>query len=321
MARLISRAIQSVLVVVVAASLSFLLLHLAPGDPFSTIADLSSVPPDLREQWNTQQGFDRPVAEQYVRWMGNVARLHFGHSTSQHRPVLDVIGDRLPNTLLLMSLALAASIMLGSMLGAWQGARAGSRGDRAVTFTSLVLYSIPEFWFALALMFVFAYRLHLLPASGIVDVAMHDTMTPWWQFVDRARHLVLPWTALTVMGTAIFARYQRASMCESLREPFVRTARAKGLSESAARRQAWRTAALPIVTLVGLFFPALLTGAVFVERIFGWPGLGSALLDAIRHHDYALVSACVIIGSAMSALGSLLADVVRVLVDPRLRIT
>lgn len=287
----------------------------------SSIADASNVPLELRAQWRAQQGLDQPVAVQYRRWIVDVARGRLGHSTSQQRPVIDVIGERLPRTLLLMSLALGASIVLGAALGAWQGARAGKSSDRALTFVSLLLYSIPEFWFALALLYLFAYRLHVLPATGMIDAAMYDSMTPWQQMIDRARHLVLPWMSLTVMGTAIFARYQRGTMCDIMREPFVRTARAKGLAEPAVRRHAWRAAILPVVTLAGLYFPALLTGAVFVERVFGWPGLGSALLDAIGNRDYALVSACVIVGSAMTAMGSLLADVVRALVDPRLRLS
>ncbi|MBL0169129.1 MAG: ABC transporter permease [Gemmatimonadaceae bacterium] len=307
------------LVVVVAASAAFGLLHLAPGDPVSGIADMSNVSAELRAQWRAQGGYDQPIAVQYARWMADVARGRLGRSTSQQRPVIDVIGDRLPNTLLLMSLALAASVLLGTALGAWQGARAGSRRDRALTFASLLLYSIPEFWLALALLYVFAFRAHVLPATGMIDAAMYDSMTPWQQMVDRARHLVLPWLSLTLIGTAIFARYQRSTMRDVLRESFVRTARAKGLSESAVRRQARRAAILPVVTLSGLFFPALLTGAVFVERVYGWPGMGSALLKAVGDRDYALVSACVIVGSAMTALGSLLADVVRVILDPRLR--
>ena len=304
---------------VVAASFSFVVLHVAPGDPVSDIADATGISANLKAQWRAQGGYDQPIGVQYVRWIANVARGRLGQSTSHQRPVIDVIGDRLPSTLLLMSLALAGSVLLGAALGAWQGARAGTRRDRALTFASLLLYSLPEFWFALLLLYVFALRLHVLPASGDVDAAMHDSMTGWQQLVDRARHLVLPWASLAVIGTAIFARYQRETMREVLREPFVRTARAKGLTESAVRRQAWRAAILPIVTLSGLFFPALLTGAVFVERVFGWPGMGTALLDAIRGRDYALVSACVIVGSAMTALGTLLADGVRMFVDPRLR--
>ena len=319
LARLTSRALQGVLVVLVASSFAFGLLHLAPGDPVSGIADMSNISPELRAQWRAQGGYDQPIGVQYVRWISDVARLRFGPSTSQKRPVIDVIGDRLPNTLLLMSLALGASVLFGAALGAWQGARAESRGDRVITFTSLLMYSVPEFWLALALLYLFAFRAHLLPATGMFDAAMYDSMTSWEQFIDRARHLVLPWLSLTLIGTAIFARYQRGNMRDVLREPFVRTARAKGLTEASVRRQAWRAAILPVVTLAGLFFPALLTGAVFVESVYGWPGMGTALLRAISDRDYALVSACVIVGSAMTALGSLLADVVRVWVDPRLR--
>jgi len=318
-ARLISRAVQSVFVVFVAASLTFLLLQLAPGDPISAIADASNVPTEVRAQWRAQQGFDQPVATQYVRWIGNVARGQLGHSTSQQRPVRAVIADRLPNTLLLMGLALGASLLFGASLGAWQATRTGSAADRAVSFTSLVLYSVPEFWFALMLLFVFSYWIPVLPATGMIDVAMHGSMSSGARLWDRLRHLVLPWTALTVMGTAIFARYQRVAMRDALSEQFVRTARAKGLTTWSVYWHAFRTALLPTITLAGLFFPALLTGAVFVERVFGWPGMGSALLTAINSRDYALVSASVIVGSAMTALGSLFADVLRALADPRLR--
>ncbi len=305
--------------VFVAATLAFLLLQLAPGDPVSAIADASNVPPELRAQWRAQQGFDQPVATQYVRWIGNIARGQLGHSTSQQRAVSAVIADRLPNTLLLMGLALGASLLFGAALGAWQATRAGSLTDRAVSFVSLVLYSVPEFWFALMLLFVFSYWIPVLPATGMTDAAMYGSMSTGERLWDRARHLVLPWTALTVMGTAIFARYQRVAMRDSLAEQFVRTARAKGLTTFLVNWHAWRTAMLPMITLAGLFFPALLTGAVFVERVFGWPGMGSALLTAINSRDYALVSASVIVGSAMTALGSLLADLLRALADPRVR--
>jgi len=313
--------VQTLLVVLTASSLSFLLLQLAPGDPISALADASNVPIELRAQWRAQQGFDQPVGVQYVRWIGDVARGRLGHSTSQQRPVIEVIADHLPNTLLLMGCALTASVLLGALLGAWQGAHGGARGDRLASFASLVLYSVPEFWFGLMLAFVFAVRLRWLPAGGMIDVALHDSMSLSQQLADRLRHLVLPVTALTVFGAAVFARYQRAAMRESIGLPFVRTARAKGLSEPAVRRQAWRNAVLPIVTLGGLYFPALLTGAVFVERVFGWPGMGDVLVQAIYRRDYQLVSAGVILGSLMTSLGNLLADVVRAMLDPRLRRT
>lgn len=308
-------------VVFVAATLSFVLLHFAPGDPFSSMADAANVAPELRAQWRAQQGLDQPLPVQYGRWLLRVAQGDFGQSTSRHRPVLNVIRDHLPNTILLMTLALGASVIFGSMLGAWQAEHANTRSDRAVSFSSLVMYSIPEFWLALLLAYVFAYKLGVLPASGTISVDTYDMLSPWKQFIDRARHLVLPWLSLTLIGTAIFARYQRTAMYDALREPYVRTARAKGVPARGVHRHAWRNAILPVITLVGLLFPAIVTGAVFVERIFGWNGIGNVLLSAINQRDYMLVSAIVIIGSALTAIGSMLADVARAIVDPRLHTT
>lgn len=309
---------HSIAVVFVAASVTFLLLHFAPGDPISAMGDMASVSPEQRAQWRMQQGYDQPIVVQYGRWLLKVAQGDFGQSSWLQRPVRDVIADYLPNTVLLMSLALLGSVLLGSALGAWQAARANSRADRAISFTTLVLYSIPEFWLALVLAFVFAYVFGILPASGTISVATYDIMSPSQQFVDRLRHLVLPWASLTLVGSAIFARYQRSAMCDALREPYIRTAWAKGVSRRGVHRHAWRNAVLPVITVVGLLLPALVTGAVFVERIFGWNGMGYVLLEAISHRDYFLVSAIIIIGSALTAAGSLLADLFRALVDPRL---
>jgi peptide/nickel transport system permease protein len=315
--RLLARVAQAAIVVLVAATLAFVLLHLAPGDPFSSLGG-EGITPELRDRWRALYGIDRPIWAQYVDWLGRAARGDLGRSITQHRPVVAILGDALPNTLLLMGLAFGASLLAGTALGAWQGARAGSRADRLLGTLSLVVYSLPEFWLALALMLLFVHWLHWLPATGMTD-PMHAYLSPAERLLDRLRHLVLPWLSLTLVGTAVFARFQRAAMREVIGEPFVRTARAKGLSERAVRRQAWRAALLPVITLAGLLFPALLAGAVFVERVFSWPGMGMTLVRAITEHDYEVVAAIVVIGSAMTAAGSLLADVVRELADPRLR--
>lgn len=299
--------------------MAFALLHLAPGDPISRMAAANGVPPELLAQWRHQEGYDQPIAQQYLRWIGGVARGDFGRSSSQKRPVLDVLVDRLPNTLILMSLALGASVLLGAMLGAWQGARIGRPAERAWAFVLLMVNAVPEFWLAMGLLTVFAFRIPVFPSGGTIDVGMYDSMSTAQQLWDRLRHLVLPWASLTMVASAVFARYQRESMRDAMREPFVQTARAKGLSERGAHRHAWRTAILPLITLSGLFFPALLTGSVFVERIFGWPGMGDTLVRAVSDRDYLLVSACVIVGSAMTTVGALLADVARTYADPRLR--
>lgn len=308
------------LVTFVAASLAFALLHFAPGDPISAMADNANVTPELRAQWRHERGFDLPVGVQYVRWIQNVAIGNLGSSSSHHRDVVDVIGDRLPNTLLLMGLAIVGSVLFGTAIGAWQGLRAGSRADRVLSQVTLFVYSVPEFWLAMVLMLIFVSTLRWLPATGMYDVSMYDSMTTLEKFGDRMRHLVLPWLSLSIIGTAVFARYQRESVVTASQLPFVRTARAKGLSDSIVNRQIWRNAVLPIITLIGLILPALVTGAVFIERIFGWPGLGQAMFEAAGDRDYDLVSGCLVLGSAVTAFSSLLADIVRTVMDPRLRL-
>ncbi len=313
---MILRLLQSVAVIVSAATLAFVLLQLAPGDPATALGE--GIAPELRATIRAQYGLDDSLATQYGRWLWSLVRGDLGWSRDQHRPVAAVLADALPRSLFLMGCALIVSVVGGMLIGAWQGARAGSRRDRTTSTALLVLYSLPEFWLALVLLVVFAHQLGWLPATGITD-EMYRYMSTRQQFVDRVRHLVLPLTSLSLVGVAVFARYQREAMQESMTQAFVRTARAKGLTESAVRRQAWRSALLPVITLTGLMLPALITGAVFVERVFAWPGMGFAMIRAIEARDYPVVSAGVILGSAVTALGAALADIAREIADPRLR--
>ncbi len=316
--RLLRRLLQAVLIVWAASTVSFMLLRAAPGDKFTTALDGFSVPDSTQALWRAQLGYDQPLATQYALWLRNTVRGDFGYSHMLNRPVRDVMRDVLPRTLFLMTLALVTSALLGMALGAWQGTRANSTGDRLISTASTIAYSIPEFWLALLLMQLFVLKLDWLPATGMVD-AMHDTMSFGEQLLDRLQHLVLPWLTLSLLGTAWFARFQRSSMIDAWREPHVRTARAKGLTERGVRKHAWRTALVPVITLFGLLFPALIGGAVFVESIFGWPGMGYTTIRAVGQRDYHLVSAAVIVGSAMTALGSLIADGLQQLADPRTR--
>ena len=313
---MIVRVLQGVAVVFSAASLAFVLLQLAPGDPATALGE--GLSPELRAMIRAQYGLDDSLATQYGRWLSSLLRGDWGWSRDQHRPVAAVLADALPRSLFLMGCALSVSLVGGMLIGAWQGARAGSRRDRTTSTALLVLYSLPEFWLALVLLVVFAHHLGWLPATGITDET-YRYMSTRQQFVDRVRHLVLPLTSLSLVGVAVFARYQRHAMQESMTQAFVRTARAKGLTESAVRRQAWRSALLPVITVTGLMLPALITGAVFVERVFAWPGMGFAMIRAIEARDYPVVSAGVILGSAVTALGAALADIAREIADPRLR--
>ena len=317
---LVRRLVQAGVIVVLVASITFFLIHAAPGDPFSGASENARATEGLRERMRAQFGLDRPLGEQYVRYLVNVARGELGYSFSLRRPVSEAIAIFLPNTLLLMGISLAASFALGVGLGVLQAARHGRATDRLLSAGSLVFYSMPDFWFALMAILLFAYRLRFFPVGGMIDPVLHQYLGFWERLGDRLVHLVLPSATLALLGAAAIARYQRSAMLDVIHLDFVRTARAKGLHpRTVVLRHALRNALLPTITLLGLAFPALLGGAVFIEKIFSWPGMGQMAVNAVATRDYPLVTASVIIGATMVAVGSLLADILSAAIDPRLR--
>jgi len=314
------RLAQAVVIVAVVATITFALIHLAPGDPFSAIMDNPNVSEKVRETLRAQYGLDRPLAEQFVRYVGALARGEMGWSFSHDRPVLEVLATALPNTLLLMGVALIGSFALGILVALIQVARRGSLTDDVLSGISLFFFSMPDFWLGILTLLAFTYWLPIFPVGGAVDPVMHEYMGFAGRFADRLRHLALPSLTLTLLASASVARYQRAALLDVLPADYIRTARLKGLTErEILRRHALRNALLPIISLVGLSFPALLTGAFFIEKIFAWPGMGYAVVNAIATRDYPLVVGGVIIGSIMVTLGSLLADMLYAWADPRLR--
>lgn len=315
---LLARLVQTLVVVLLVTTASFVLVHLAPGEPFAT--EDWRVTADIRARWRAEFGLDQPLPQQYARYLANVAGGNLGYSFSHHRPVADVIAETLPRTLLLVGTGGALALLVGIALGVYQAIRRGDLLERAVSGTTLVAYSLPDFWVAIILLLLFANWIPLFPAGGVVDPVMYDYLGGWGRFVDRLHHLVLPASTLALITAAGIARYQRAALLEVLGSDFVRTARAKGLPERAAiLRHALRNALLPVITLVGLLLPGLLGGAVFVEKVFSWNGMGLLAVNAIASRDYPLVTASVAIGGIMVALGSLVADVLYALADPRLR--
>ena len=308
------------MIVAIVAAITFALIHLAPGDPFSAVIDNPNVSEKVRETLRAQYGLDRPLPEQFVRYVNALAHGELGWSFSHDRPVIEVLGSSLPNTLLLMSVALVASFALGILVALVQAARRGSVVDHALSGITLLFFSMPDFWLAILALLALTYWLPIFPVGGAVDPVMHEYMSLGGRIADRLRHLLLPALTLTLLASASVARYQRAALLDVLPADYIRTARLKGLTErEILRRHALRNALLPIITLIGLSFPALLTGAFFVERIFAWPGMGYAVVNAIGTRDYPLVVGGVIIGSIMVTLGSLLADLLYAWADPRLR--
>jgi peptide/nickel transport system permease protein len=314
------RLAHGAVVVFIAASVSFFLVHLAPGDPFSSTLESVTISQATKDRWRAEYGIDRPIAEQYYLFLKQLARGNLGPSITRPESAASVLIEAVPNTLLLMVTALVISFTVGVALGVWQAARAGSRADRAVSTASLVVAALPEFWLAVALIVVFAVHLRLLPAGGTTTMVLHDLMSPVGKILDRARHLVLPALTLALIGVASIARYQRAAVLEVLPLEFIRTARAKGLGErSVLWRHALRNALVPTIVLAGLSLPTLLGGAVFVEKIFSYPGLGWVAAGAFGARDYQVVVGATMMGAILVVVGGIVTDVLHAVIDPRVR--
>lgn len=320
LALVVRRTLAAAVIVFLVATLSFALVHAAPGDPFAPIREDPRVSAELADRLRARYGLDRPLGEQYGRYLAGLVRGDLGESFLQRRPVRAVLADALPNTLLLMTTALAAAIALGVALGALQAYHRGSRFDSIAGSVSLALASIPEYLLAVALLSVFAYHLPLFPTAGMGDLVLWRFYSPLQRLADLARHLVLPATTLVLIVGAVIARYQRAALLDVLPDDFIRTAKAKGVSpQRVLFVHALRNALLPTITLIGLVFPALVGGAVFVETVFGWPGMGRTIVDALSARDYPLVLGSVVVGSVFVVIGGLVADLAAAAADPRTR--
>jgi peptide/nickel transport system permease protein len=307
-------------------TLLFFVIHLAPGDPTARYFS-PNVSPEVIEQMRRNLGLDRPLHIQYFQWLASFARGDFGYSFGQMRPINQILPEVLWNTLQLTLVSMILIFGVGMLIGIVQAVRQYSATDNVLTFLALFFYSMPSFWFALMLILVFSLKATQwgfpeflrFPASGMTDVG-YEFMPFGRRVLDRLEHLVLPAIALGIGNAAGVARYMRGSMLEVINQDYIRTARAKGLSErKVIFKHALRNSMIPIVTLLGLYLPILLSGAVLVEVIFAWPGMGRVIVDAIFQRDYPLVMATSFIIAGMVVLGNLLADVLYAVVDPRIR--
>ncbi len=317
---LVRRLAQGAAIVFVVVTVSFALIHAAPGEPFSAVLQDPRATPELRDALRARYELDRPLLVQYTRFLSRTARGDLGTSFTYQRAVRDVLTAAIPNTLLLMTAALLASFALGIALGCVQAGRPGGWFDRLTDGAAVVISAIPDFWLALFAILLFAYRWRLAPPGAMTDPVMHDLYSPAGRLIDVLKHLVLPAGTLALVIGAAVARFQRAALLDVLPDDYIRTARAKGVPERRILyRHALRNAVLPTITLFGLAFPALLGGAVFVETIFAWPGMGRLAVDALATRDYPLVLAAVMVAGAMVVVGGMLADLLYAVADPRLR--
>lgn len=306
------------------ATLIFFVLALAPGDP--TAAYFSpNLPAEVIEQIRRNFGLDQPIYVRYFKWLTSFLTGNFGYSFAQSRPVSDILLEALPNTLMLAGVSLFLVFLVGIVSGVIQAVRQYSLLDGALSVITLFFYSMPSFWLALMLMLIFSLKAHewgwpiALPPTGITSVD-YEFLSAGEKLRDRLVHLILPVTTLTLALAAGVARYTRGQMLEVVRQDYIRTARAKGLPErQVILRHALRNSLIPVVTLLGLYLPFLFSGAVFIEVIFAWPGMGRIIVDAIFQRDYPLVMATSFLFAVMVVLGNLIADVLYAVVDPRIR--
>ena len=301
------------------ATCTFVVVHLAPGDPAALYIDASS-DPRYAARLRESLGLDEPLPVQYLAWLKSAALGDFGNSLSKHAPVRQILAEAIPRTLLLTGVALALNFTIGIFFGMISALSRGRHIDNMITAAGLVLYSMPEFWLGLMLILFFSLAVPVFPASGFQS-PLADYLPPIEYILDVLHHLVLPVFVLGVASAAATARYVRGSMLDVLNEDYIRTARAKGLGEiSVVGKHGLRNALLPIITLLGLSLPFLLGGAVVVESVFAWPGMGKVVIDAIFTRDYPLIIACTLVSGVMVVVGNLLADVLYAIADPRIRL-
>jgi peptide/nickel transport system permease protein len=317
LSRSIGRLVGGLAVVFGVVALTFALLHLAPGDPARHLAGPAASPDELAAL-RERLGLDRPLPLQFSGWLGRTIRGDWGTSLATGRPVGRMLGEAWPWTALLVSLSLALSYLLGLGVALIQ-VRARRRTDTAISMVSVGLFAMPGYWLAVMLVWLFAYQLRLLPAFGATGLDA-DFLTRGGRLADGFRHLILPLATLSLIGLGGAARFARGALFDVRDEPFLLAARARGLSE---RRvligHLLRNALGPVVTLLGLSLPALFSGAVFVEGIFAWPGVGRILIDGVQARDYPVVMAAVTVSAILVVLGNLLADLLRYWVDPRVQ--
>ena len=314
---LLRRALLSIPLVFFVVALTFFFIRLAPGDPAAILAGDAPTPEFLADV-RAQYGLDLPVWRQFILFLSKALTGDFGTSIFAGRPVFDVIRERFPATLLLTGTAMAVAAAAGILLGVAAARRAGTRADAIITSASLVGYSVPGFWIGQLLILVFAVNLRWLPVGGMASARARYTGLAHW--TDVAWHLVLPVATLAVFLLTLIARFTRTAMVEALDQDFIRVVEAKGASR---RRVLWnhafRNAAVTTVTVIGLEFGTVLAGAVVVEIVFGWPGLGRLFYDAISRRDFPLLTGSFMFSSLLVIVVNTVSDAACAMLDPRIR--
>jgi peptide/nickel transport system permease protein len=318
---LAGRLVEIVVTLALMSFVVYLLIGLMPGDPIDMmIAGDPKMTSEDAARLRAVYGIDKPLLERYLAWAGQALQGNFGYSRSFNQPVLTVLGPRMLNTLQLAGIAFLLSIAIALPLGVWTAAHPRSRADYLVNLFSFAGISTPPFWLALLLITLFAVKLGVLPAGGMADLRPG---TSWPDaFGQKFRFALLPVVTLVLLQLGGYTRFMRGAMIEALRQDYVRTARAKGASEPRVLwRHAFVNALAPVLTILGLSFGALFSGALITETMFAWPGMGKAIYQGILDNDYNLALVGLLITTLATIVGNLLADLALVAVDPRVSLS
>lgn len=310
----LKRLLQAIPLLLGIATITFFVLHLAPGDPMDMFlnpqyAKGKGLDSSIELALIKKYGLDQPIHVQYVKWLGNIVQGDFGESFRYRRPVADLMLERIPYTLQLAFLALLFDALIGISLGIISAVKQYSWWDKSVTIGSLILYSVPGFWLALMLVLVFSVNLDWFPTSQTRSID-YPLLSGVDQFLDRIWHLVIPVFVLGIASAASTARYMRSRLLEVLSEEYILAARARGIKERRViLKHALRNALIPIITIYGMALPFLFGGAVLIEKVFAWPGMGLLAVEAVGNRDYPIIMATTMIGAVLVILGNLIADI------------
>jgi peptide/nickel transport system permease protein len=309
---IVGRIIESAVVLMVLSFVVYGLIGLMPGDPIDLMiqSDPKLTPADAT-RLKALHGLDQPIVDRYFAWLSDAAQGEFGYSRNFGQPVMSVLAPRIANTALLLGVSLALSLLIAIPVGVFAALKPYSKADYAVNLFCFAGISIPPFWLALMLIILFSITLGWLPAGGMESVGGGG-------FVDQLRHMALPVLALTLASVGEFTRFMRASMLQTLRQDYIRTARAKGVSQwRMVTTHALRNALLPMITIVALSIGRLFSGALITETMFSWLGMGKMIYDAILGNDYNLALVGLIFATLLTLAGNFLADIGYVWLDPR----
>jgi peptide/nickel transport system permease protein len=302
------------------ATFNFFLFRILPGDPIRLLARAGNLTPEAIARLRQLFGLDEPLPVQYLIYLKNIVTGQFGMSLTYRRPVVDILAERITNTLILLAAATIVVVIAGIALGVAAASRRGSRTDTGTVVTSLVFWSLPTFWTGLILIFIFGVWLQVFPISGMTDPGSLFVTSPLEKALDVARHLVLPTITLALVDIGQFILITRSSLVDVLTEDYIVTARAKGLSRRAVVwRHGVRNALLPIVTATALYVSLIVGGAIQVETVFSWPGMGRLMYDAVLRRDYPILEESFLLFAVTVVVANLLSDLLYQVLDPRVR--